>query len=444
MVSSLFITQGHIIDPGQDMDMVGDLFITEGKIAGVGQSGTLPYQENTHAISAQGMIVCPGFIDLHCHLRQSVSEDSVSVAEKETIATGTRAAARGGFTTVCCMANTEPPVDTPDIVEFICYKARDEGIIRVLPIGCITLGRSGNQLTEMDKLAEAGVVGFSDDGSPVLNSCLMRHAMECSRLLDLPIIEHCEDPILTKGGVMNEGMLSGRLGLRGMPAVAEETWVYRVLALAELTGARLHIAHLSTARAVELVRCARKKGIRVTAEATPHHLTMTEEGVSGYNTNAKVNPPLRTEKDRKTLVSGLSEGVIDVIATDHAPHTLGDKHCEFNAAAFGISGLETALGCLMGLVHRGELSLNTLISRLTTAPARILHRDDIGTLKIGSTADITIFDPEAEWVVNPDEFASRGKNTPWAGHTLKGKLMITIFGGEILYQDSTIHITRSE
>jgi len=438
MTRPLLISGGRIIDPCQGMDMVGDLFIIDGKIAWVGAPGSAPPQQEFTMLPARGMVVSPGFIDLHCHLREPGFE------EKETVATGTEAAARGGFTAICCMPNTYPPVDSPATVEYVKNKAIAEGIVRVFPIGCVTKGQRGEELVEMGGLAEAGVVAFSDDGKSVANSQLMRHALEYSCLFDLPIIDHCEDTSLTEGGVMNEGQLAVRLGLRGMPAAAEATIIDRDIALAQLTHARLHIAHVSTAASVELIRQAKESHLNVTAEVTPHHLTLTEERVIGYDTNAKVNPPLRTEKDVEALLQGLKEGVIDAIATDHAPHTTQDKVCEFDLAAFGISGLETALGCLFTLVHSGKLNLITLISKLTREPARVLPFPlDLGTLEIGAPGDVTIFDQDLEWVVNPDLFASKGKNNPWAGCLFRGKVMATLVGGEVVYKDNAIRIEAS-
>jgi dihydroorotase len=432
---SLLISGGRIIDPYQGIDMVGDLLIVEGKVAWLGAPGLAPSQQGYSVLPARGMVVSPGFIDLHCHLREPGFE------EKETVATGTKAAARGGFTTICCMPNTFPPIDTPAIVEYIKSKAVKEGVVQVFPVGCITKGQQGEELVEMGGLAEAGVVAFSDDGKSVANSQLMQRALEHSRLFDLPVIDHCEDTSLTEGGVMNEGALAVRLGLRGMPAAAEATIVERDIALAQLTHAKLHIAHVSTAASVELIRHAKEKHLKVTAEVTPHHLTLTEERVIGYDTNAKVNPPLRTEKDTEALLQGLKEGVIDAIATDHAPHTIQDKAGEFDLAAFGISGLETALGVLLNLVHQGRLDLVALVSKLTAEPARIVggnKNDGLGTLKVGAPGDVTIFDPDSEWVVNTDLFASKGKNNPWAGCLLKGKVMATVVGGEVVYKDDAV------
>jgi dihydroorotase len=432
----LLIQGGQIIDPSQGIEASGNLLITEGKISWRGKGEETPPPTDYDILNAKGLIVCPGFIDLHCHLRQPGDE------EKETIASGTRAAARGGFTTVCGMPNTNPPLDNQTAVEFIKSRSALEGVVRVLPIGCISKGRRGEELAEMGELALCGVIAFSDDGEPVLSSYLMRQALDYSRAFDLPIIDHCEDKALTDGGQMNEGVISTRLGLRGMPAAAEEIMVARDLALADLTGGRLHIAHVSTGGSVELIRRAKEKGIKVTAEVTPHHLTLTEERVLGYDTNAKVNPPLRTKKDIKALIQGLNDNTIDIIATDHAPHTEADKLCEFDLAPFGISGFETALGSLMSLVHNGELSLATLITKLTHEPARIIGNryGRLGTLAIGAPTDLTIFDPNLEWVVDIKDFASKGRNTPLAGEILKGKVMATIYGGNLAYKDDAIKV----
>ena len=431
---NLLIHGGRIIDPSQQVDAVGDLLISEGKIGWLSMQKTAPLPESCQVVDARGMVVCPGFIDIHCHLRQPGFE------EKETIATGTRAAAKGGFTTVCCMANTDPPLDSGATVEYIRSLAAGEGVVRVLPVGCVTKGRAGSELADFGELSTSGVIAFSDDGSPVADSSLMRRALQYSRDSGLPITDHCEDLTLSQGGVMNEGSVAARLGLKGIPAAAEEGMVVRDIDLARSTQGRLHIAHVSTAGSVELIRRAKNEGVSVTAEVTPHHLTLTEDMVASYNTNAKVNPPLRTAEDIAALVLGLKEGVIDVIATDHAPHTAKDKMCEFALAAFGISGLETALGSLMGLVHQGKLDLVTLISKLTYEPASFLRRDDLGTLKPGAPADVTVFDPQKEWVVSPDDFASKGKNTPLAGSVLKGRAMITVCGGAIVYRDESARV----
>ena len=440
MSPTLLISGGRILDPGQGVDKVADLLISKGKIVWIGDKGTAPGHSDLKTLNAKGLIVCPGFIDLHCHLREPGFED------KETIETGTKAAAKGGFTTVCCMPNTNPPLDSRASIDYVKKTAETDGVVQVLPIGCITKARQGKELTEMNELAEAGVIGFSDDGNPVASSRIMSLAMDYSRALGLPIIDHCEDKDLSDSGFMNDGWVSARLGLKGIPKAAEEIIVARDIALAEMTGARLHIAHVSTEGSVELIRKAKEKAIAVTAEVTPHHLTLTEERVMGsrlgnnnqlkYDTNAKVNPPLRTREDITALTKGLKDGTIDAIATDHAPHTLVDKMCEFGLAAFGISGFETAFACLMSLVHNGQLDLKTLVSKLTIEPAVIIgtRYGELGTLKPGCRADVTLFDPNKEWLVDSRNFASKGKNTPFDGYHFKGKVQMTVVAGQVVYK----------
>ena len=442
----LLIRGGHIIDPGQGINQVGDLLVAEGKIIQIGETITpspslsviLSKAKN---LDASGLTVCPGFIDLHCHLREPGFED------KETIATGTKAAAIGGFATVCCMPNTEPPLDNPVAVDWVKQKANTDSPVTLLPIGCITKGRRGEELTDMGALAEVGVVAFSDDGNPVASSQLMHRAMERSRDLGLPVFDHCEDKTLSNKGIMNEGRISTQLGLKGIPAAAEEAMVTRDLTLAKQTRARIHIAHVSAKGSVELIRHAKEEGISVTAEVTPHHLTLTEERITGkasnepFDTNAKVNPPLRTKEDVEALIGGLKDGIIDAIATDHAPHTMADKNCGLELAAFGISGFETAFGCLMSLVHQGAISLNQLISKLTCEPAKVIGKNGVlGTLKTGAQANIAILDLEHEWIVNSSKFASKGKNTPYDGDKFKGKVMATIANGRIVYMDDSVKV----
>ena len=443
----ILIKGGRLIDPGQGIDRVADVLIEDGLVRGVDENMAAP--PAARVIDAAGLVVCPGLIDLHCHLREPGFED------QETIATGTEAAARGGFTTVCAMPNTYPPMDTRAAIEFVLGIARQEGAVRVLPVGCVTKGSKGLQLAEMAELAETGAVGFSDDGLPVSDSNIMRQALIYSSSRGLPIINHCEVPELFKGGLMNEGWMSNRLGIRGIPSSAEEIMVARDIALAELTGGRLHLAHISTAGTLELVRSAKAKGINVTCEVTPHHLTLTEEAVLGnissddvapesevslfapltptaYDTHAKVNPPLRSRNDMEAMVEGIRDGSIDFIATDHAPHNRVQKLCTFQEAAFGISVLETAVGSLMSLVHAGKLTLPLMIEKLTAAPARYLGIDQ-GTLKPGAPADVTILDPDADWVVDASRFASKGKNSPLDGTTLQGKVVTTLVGGKVVF-----------
>jgi len=422
------------MDPSQGIDRIGDIFISGFKLEGY-EAPAAP--DDCLVLDATGLIVCPGFVDLHCHLRQPGYEN------KETIDTGTEAAALGGYTTVCCMPNTNPPIDSKLVVDFIKLTAITDGSARVLPIGCITEGRCGSKLSNTTELIEAGVVAFSDDGSPVSDGELMREALEASLEHGKLIIEHCEDITISGNGVMNEGDQAKKCGLTGIPVEAEEMAVERVIALAHLTGTKIHIAHVSTAGSVQIIRAAKEQGVKVTAEVTPHHLTLTEDCVVSGNvpdTNAKVNPPLRTHNDVEALIRGLRDGTIDAIATDHAPHADIDKMCDYNQAAFGISGLETALGSCMKLVHSKQIDLMTLIAKLTVEPARVLDIPLLGTLKVGAPGDVTIFDPDAEWEVDADLFASMGSNTPLNGCMLKGRVMATVFGGEVVHRDRTIRL----
>ncbi len=460
MTEPLALRGGRVIDPANGLDAVADVLIADGRVAAVGPD--LPAgkhgagEDASQTIDASGLVVCPGFIDIHTHLRQPGFE------HKETIASGTLAAARGGFTTVCAMPNTEPAADTAAAIEFVLRTAQSEGTARVLPIGCVTKGRQGKELAELAELADAGAVAFSDDGSPVADAHLMRRALEYASMLrlpagrqgplaggsGLPVIDHCEDPSLS-GGVMHEGWVATRLGLAGLPAAAEESMVARDIALAQLTGARLHLAHLSTVGSVELVRRAKASGLPVTAEVTPHHLTLTHEAVLtgpaetpgglAYDTDAKVNPPLRTPEDAAACLAGLLDGAIDCIATDHAPHAFEDKLCEFDQAAMGISGLETALALCLSLFHEGRIDLPALIEKLTVGPVRALGLDrrveGIGTLSVGAPGDVTLIDPEAEWTVEPERFASKGRNTPLAGRTLRGRAVATVYEGHVVFDD---------
>ena len=439
MSQPLAVRGGRIIDPANGLDGPGDVLIVDGRIAAVGKDVG---GETAQAIDAGGLVACPGFVDLHCHLREPGFE------HKETIATGTLAAAHGGFTTLCAMPNTEPPGDTAATIEYVRRTAAAQGVARVLPIGCVSRGRAGRELAEMAELAAAGVVGFSDDGEPVNDSHLMRRALEYASMLGLPVINHCEEKGLAAGGVMHESWVAARLGLPGIPSVAEEAMVARDIALVELTKSQGHMAHVSTAGSVDLIRRARARGLPLTAEVTPHHLTLTQEAVLlgagespgglAYDTNAKVNPPLRTREDVEACLAGLADGTIDCIATDHAPHAIEDKLCEFDRAAFGISGLETALALCLTLVHEGRLGLPSLIEGLTVGPARALrlhrHIEGLGTLSVGAPADLALFDPEAEWTVEPERLASKGKNTPLAGRSLRGRVVATVYSGKVVCQ----------
>jgi dihydroorotase len=440
-MTNILIRGGRILDPARNVDMTGDVLIRDGRVAELGASLEA---NGAVVIAATGLIVAPGFVDLHCHLRDPGEE------YKESIASGTEAAARGGFTTVCAMPNTDPPMDTRATVEYVLRTAGVSGAVRVLPIGCVTKGRKGEQLAELADLADAGCVAFSDDGSAVRDGQVMRRALEYSTLCSRPIIDHCEDTAVSAAGVMHEGAVSTRLGLRGQPAAAEASIVARDLALCEQTGGALHIAHVSTRAATELIRDAKKRQLRVTAEVTPHHLTLTHHAVafrSGdgtlfYDTNSKVNPPLRTEDDVTACVEALRDGVIDAIATDHAPHAGYEKDVEFDAAPFGISGLETAFGLCMTLVRSGALDLETLIERLTSGPVRALGLDravpGIGSLAEGAPGDIVLLDPNAEWTVETERFVSKGKNTPLAGRTLRGNVVATIYAGRVVWSDQRV------
>ncbi len=436
MSDILLIRGGRVIDPSREIDRTADLMIKDGKILWLGEGA--PPEEHYAVLNAAGLIVCPGFIDLHCHLRQPGYED------KETIATGSLAAARGGFTTICCMPNTNPPLDNEAMINYVKTVAAREASARVLPIGCITLGRKGEELVDMSELEMAGAIAYSDDGAPVSSPDIMRRALEYSRDFKRPVIDHCEDLFLTRDGQVDEGIVSLEMGLRGIPAAAEELIVKRDLDLARETGGHVHIAHVSTAGSAELIRDAKERGVPVTAEVTPHHLTLTDADVLKYGTLAKVNPPLRTKQDTIALLRALNDGVIDIIATDHAPHTEADKNCEFTQAAFGISGFETALGSLVGLILKSDLTLNNLIAALTYGPAHVLGYEKLGTLEEDAPADICIFDLHKEWVVDTAKFASRGKNTPLVGQTLRGKVMATFYLGMPVYADETMKIELNE
>jgi dihydroorotase len=436
----------RILDPSQGIDTRGAVLVREGRVAGVGERIDAPTDAEIVDLP-ESWVLAPGFVDLHAHLREPGFE------AKETIATGAAAAARGGFTTICCMPNTQPVIDSRATLDYVLHAAR-EASARVRPIAAISKGEAGRELSEMMELAEAGAVAFSDDGRPVASSHLMRAALDYAAPLGKPVVEHCQDDDLVGGGVMHEGPIATLLGLKGWPSAAEEVMLARDLALVRLTGAKYHAAHLSTAGAVELVRQAKRAGLPVTAEVTPHHLLLTDAWVAGertgplvealaasgatpapgprYDTNAKVNPPLRSAEDCAALLAGLLDGTIDAIATDHAPHASVEKDCEFGEAAFGISGFETALASLLALVHAGRMPLPTLIAALTVRPAQAWNLD-AGTLKPGAPADLVIFDPDETWTVDPARFASKGRNTPLAGLTLRGRVRQTWLGGKKVY-----------
>jgi dihydroorotase len=421
----IVIKDGHIIDPSQGIDRVGDILIEDGKIKEITDQGTkVKNDPEIRIINAQGMIIIPGLIDMHVHLREPGFE------YKETIQTGTMAAVKGGFTTVCCMPNTFPVNDNASVTEFIKRKASQEGHCAVLPIGAITKGQKGQELAEIGTMRNEGCIAFSDDGQPVMNSLTMRRALEYSKSFDVPVISHSEDLTLSDDGVMNEGLISVTLGLKGIPPEAEQIMIFRDILLAELTGGRLHIAHVSTEGSVNLIRNAKNRGMNVTAETCPHYFSLTEDAVQGYNTNAKVNPPLRTLRDIAAIKEGLKDGTIDVIATDHAPHHRDEKMRAFDMAPFGISGLETALGLSLRLVQEDILTLPQLIEKMTLNPAKIF-RINKGTLRGGMDADILVVDEKKEYTVHAERFISKGKNTPFEGWELKGAPVLTMYKGKI-------------
>ncbi len=417
----ILIKGGHVIDPLGGMDGVMDIVIEGERIADLGPSGGGGFDRT---IDAAGMYILPGLVDMHTHLREPGFE------HKETIKTGTLAAIKGGFTSVCAMPNTGPVNDNRGITEYILQKAQKEGACTVFPIGAVTKGQRGEELAEMQTMRTAGCVSFSDDGRPVTKSIVMRRALEYAKAFDVPIISHAEDLSLSEGGVMNEGLLSETLGLRGIPKVAEETIVFRDIALAGLTGGRIHIAHVSTDGSVRIIREAKSRGVKVTAETCPHYFSLTEEAVKGYNTNAKVNPPLRTVKDIEAIKEGLKDGTIDVIATDHAPHARDEKLREFDLAPSGISGLETALSLSLKLVEEKVLTLKELALKMALNPARILGLKK-GSLAPGADADIVIIDLKKNFNVDSKLFVSKGKNTPFEGWALKGAPVMTVSMGRV-------------
>jgi dihydroorotase len=419
---NILIKNGTVIDPANKVDEKLDLLVADGKIAKLGKPGAVS-ANGVEVIDAAGKLVVPGLIDLHVHLREPGYE------YKETVATGTAAARAGGFTAVCCMPNTSPVNDSRSVTELILTQARNEASARVFPIGAITKGSKGEELAEIGELVEAGCVGISDDGRPVMTSAVMRRAMEYSKAFGIAVVSHCEDASLAAKGVMNEGFVATELGLRGIPNAAEDVMVARDIALAELTGGRLHICHVSTAGAVRMIRNAKQRGVSVTAETCPHYFMLTDEAVRGYNTMAKMNPPLRTAEDVAAIKQGLKDGTLDAIATDHAPHCMDEKTVEFDAAPFGIVGLETAVGLSLKLVQDGALTMIDLVTRMSTAPGRIIGHG--GTLSVGAVADITVIDPDAEWTVDPTQFRSKGRNTPFGGWKLKGRAVRTIVGGKV-------------
>lgn len=432
----LIIKGGRIVDPSQNLDIQGDLFVRDGKIENISTT-TIQVSKDipTKVIEAKGMVVTPGWIDIHTHLREPGG------THKETIKTGTQAAAAGGFTSIACMANTNPVNDSAYITHYIMQKVAAESEINVFPIGAVTKGLSGEELAEIGSMWEAGIAGISDDGKTVMNAYLMRKAMDYSKRFDLTVISHCEDSCMKGRGVMNEGFNSAKFGLRGIPKASEEVIVSRDLILAEMTGAKLHIAHTSTAGSVRLIREAKRRGVRVTAEATPHHVTLTDEVIGTYDTNTKVAPPLREIEDVEALKEGLADGTIDVLASDHAPHSVVEKEVEYDQAEFGMIGLETAMPLYHKLVIDGKMALTRMIEAMTTKPAEVLGVQK-GTLKVGADADITIFDPAYQYSFDKTKFRSKSQNTPFNGWKVQGKVCYTIVSGRVVYSSEHLKGAR--
>ena len=429
MTRAILLKGGRLVDPSQKLNEIGDVLVSDGVVEAIGRIGEVRRDGDAlETIDCTGRVVSPGFVDVHCHLREPGRE------EVETIASGARAAAAGGFTAVCAMPNTDPVTDNQAAVGFIISQAKKAGGARVYPIGAISIGEMGETLAEFGEMVGAGAVAVSDDGKPVVSAQLMRTALEYARTFGIPVADHCEEPTLAAGGAMNEGIVSARLGLRGIPAEAEEIMAIRDILLARLTGGHIHLCHMSTKGSVELIRWGKERGINVTAEVCPHHLSLTEDSVEGYNTNAKMNPPLRTAKDVEALQEAVKDGTIDVIATDHAPHHYDEKEREFSNAPNGIIGLETALAVnLTWLVHRDIIDVPMLVERMACAPARLFKLPG-GTLRKGGVADITVFDPDAAWTVDASKFRSKGRNTPYAGMELRGLVDCTIVGGRAVYR----------
>jgi dihydroorotase len=425
---TLLIRGGRVIDPSQDIDRIDDVLVRAGQVVSIGHAAAQPLGKADETIDATGLVVAPGLIDMHVHLREPGRE------EDETIETGTQAALAGGFTSVACIPNTEPPIDTQAAVEFIHQKAARADTCNVFVVACVSRNREGKELAEIGQLVEAGAVAFSDDGAPVYDAELMRRAFEYCRMFDKPILAHEEVLELSRGGVMHEGLVSLILGLTGMPAAAEEVMIGRDIALADVTGGRLHAMHVSTAGGVALIREAKKRGSRVTAEACPHHFTLTDESLRGFDSNCKMSPPLRTQADVEAIIEGLVDGTIDCIATDHAPHAREKKMLELDRAPFGILGLETAIGLsVTRLVATGRIGWPRLIEAMSTLPAKILGINR-GTLRPGAVADITIIDPNLSWRVDVSTFRSKSVNSPFHGWTLQGRAVATIVGGRVKYR----------
>jgi dihydroorotase len=426
MSRKIVLRGGRVVDPSQALDARLDVALAGGKVVAVGKNLEAP--EGAREIDCKGLVVTPGLIDVHVHLREPGQE------HKETIATGAAAAAAGGFTAVCAMPNTDPPIDDPAAVGFVAAEGKRAGFSRVYPVGCISAGRAGQRLALVGEMVEAGAVAITDDGSPVMNSGLMRLALEYAKAFGIPVADHPEDLGLSANGHMNEGIVSTRLGLPGKPNASEDIHIVRDLLLAELTGGHIHLQHVSTRFGVEAIRQAKERGVHVTAEASPHHLVLTHEAVEGYRTEAKMNPPLRTVADMEGVRAGLADGTLDTIATDHAPHHYDEKEAAFAEAPNGIVGLETALGIILThVVSEGVIDLPTMVERMSCQPARAFGLPG-GTLAPGSTADVTVFDPKERWTVDPTEFRSKSRNTPFAGWELDGRPRLTIVEGRVVFE----------
>jgi dihydroorotase len=427
-MATLLIRGGRVVDPSQNIDRIDDVLVRDGQVVAIGHGDGQPLGKADETIDAAGLVVAPGLVDMHVHLREPGRE------EDETIETGTQAAVAGGFTSVACIPNTEPPIDTQATVEFIHQKAARADTCNVFVVACVSRNREGKELADIGQLVEAGAVAFSDDGAPVYDAELMRRALEYCRMFDKPILAHEEVLELSRGGVMNEGLVSLVLGLGGMPAAAEEVMIGRDIALSEVTRGRLHAMHVSTAGGVALIREAKKRGARVTAEACPHHFTLTDESLRGFDSNFKMSPPLRTQADIEAIIDGLVDGTIDCIATDHAPHAREKKMLELDRAPFGILGLETAVGLsVTRLVATGRIGWPRLIEAMSTLPAQILGINR-GTLRPGAVADITLIDPKLSWRVDVASFRSKSVNSPFDGWTLQGRAVTTIVGGRVKYR----------
>ena len=429
MTRTILLQGGRVIDPSRNTDAVADVLIEDGKITAVGSGIGGPDEAITRDVT--GLIVAPGLVDVHVHVREPGNED------EETVATGARAAAAGGFTAICAMPNTDPVTDNQAAVGFIVRQSVRAGLARVYPIGAVSVGQRGEQLAEMGEMVGAGAVAVSDDGKPVVSGHLMRTALEYARTFDIPVADHCEEPTLAAGGTMHEGLVSARLGLKGIPAAAEEIMVARDILLAELSGGHVHLCHMSTRGSVDLIRRGKERGIRVTAEVTPHHLSLDHTACESYDTNAKMNPPLREPADVEALRQALRDGVIDCIASDHAPHAYDEKEAAFDQAPFGIIGLETAFAIAHStLVLTGVVSLRELISRMSTIPAKIFHLPG-GTLRPGALADVCVLDVTHPWTVDPRTFHSKSRNTPYGGRTFTGRAVLTIAGGRVVHEMET-------